>query len=429
MSGRLWNVRKRRAPFTLALALASALVLAPVFFACSPPVSAPPSAAAIQPRPPLSARVAAPASSASGHPAAPVSSAPEAPAPSEPPPLLIEQLRSDRQWTGVAASLDPSRRLFVSYPRWSDKVPVSVEEISFGVASDERGSVPFIGVGPYPDEEWNAWRPGLDPRKHFVAVQSVLVTEGTLWVLDAGNPKFGGVVRGAPKLVVIDLTTDAVRDVIPFDAKIASGASYLNDVRIDLSRGFAYITDSGKGGLVVLDLLTKKAQRVLDNSPSTHAEDTVLTIEGAPWRRPDGSNPKVHVDGIALSPDGEWLYYQALTGRTLYRIATDVLRSPRFSNDDRARWVQVVGTLGPADGLATMADGSIIHTSLEANALVLVRPDGTTKTLVQDPRLAWPDSLAFGRFGELWVTTSRIHRGGNPGEPYGLWVVPQWAFK
>lgn len=38
----------------------------------------------------------------------------------------------------------------------------------------------------------------------------------------------------------------------------------LNDVRFDLGREVAYLTDSGKGGLVVLDLATKKARRVLD---------------------------------------------------------------------------------------------------------------------------------------------------------------------
>jgi sugar lactone lactonase YvrE len=129
-------------------------------------------------------------------------------------------------------------------------------------------------------------------------------------------------------------------------------------MRFDLSRNTAYITDSGKGGLVVLDLSTKKARRVLDASPSTHAEDTVLTIEGAPWRCPDGSNPKVHADGIALSPDREWLYYQALTGRTLYRIQTAALRDPNISKEELARSVQVIGTPGPADGLEAAGPGS-----------------------------------------------------------------------
>jgi sugar lactone lactonase YvrE len=393
--------------------------------ACSRPVDAPQSVATNAPGPVPSARAAAPAVSRPADPTPPASSAAEvAPASPAQPQTLFEALRSDRQWTGIAVALVPYPRTFVSYPRWSDDVPVSVEVLSFEIATDSRRSTPFTSAAPYPNEGWNAWNPKLDPRKHFVAVQSVVTTpEGTLWILDAGNPKFLGVVPGAPKLVAIDLSTDAVRAVIPFDARIASGASYLNDVRFDLPRNTAYITDSGKGGLVVLDLTTNKSRRVLDDNPSTHAEDTVLTIEGGPWRRPDGSNPRVHADGIALSPDGEWIYYQALTGRTLYRVSTAVLRDPKISKDELARAVQVVGTPGPADGLEA-TDAGILHTSLETNAIDLVRPDGTTKTLVQDPRLAWPDSLAFGQGGDLWVTTSLIHRGLTPRERYGLWVVP-----
>ena len=59
-------------------------------------------------------------------------------------------------------------------------------------------------------------------------------------------------------------------------------------------------------------------------------------------------------------------------------------RDPRLSNEALARAVRILSTPGPADGLEAIEAG-IIHTNLDTNALVLVRPGGTTKTLVQDP--------------------------------------------
>jgi sugar lactone lactonase YvrE len=329
---------------------------------------------------------------------------------------LIEIARSPKQWTGVAVA--PDGRVFVSYPRWSDDVPVSVAELGKdGVAR------------PFPDAAWNAYDPKADPAKRFVAVQSVVATtDGTLWVLDPGNPKFGGVVKGAPKLVAIDLAKNAVREVFRFDPAVASGESYLNDVRFDLKLKTAYLTDSGKGGLVVLNLATKKARRVLDAHPSTMSEGITLTVEGKPWKRPDGSSPRVHADGIALSPDGAFLYYQSLTGRTLYRVPTEALRDAKATGAALVAKVAEVGKPGPADGLEADARG-VYHTSLEENALRLIGPDGSARVLVKDARLAWPDSLAFGPDGSLWVTTALIHRGAEPKEAYGLWKIPPEALK
>jgi sugar lactone lactonase YvrE len=179
---------------------------------------------------------------------------------------------------------------------------------------------------------------------------------------------------------------------------------------------------------VVLNLATKKARRVLDAHPSTMSEGITLTVEGKPWKRPDGSSPRVHADGIALSPDGAFLYYQSLTGRTLYRVPTEALRDAKATEAALVAKVAEVGKPGPADGLEADTRG-VYHTSLEENALRLIGPDGSARVLVKDARLAWPDSLAFGPDGSLWVTTALIHRGAEPKEAYGLWKIPPEALK
>jgi sugar lactone lactonase YvrE len=313
---------------------------------------------------------------------------------------------SDRQWTGVAVTEDG--RLFVNFPRWSPDVPVSVAE----VLAD--GS-----LQPYPDEAWNSWTPEADASNTFVCVQSVVADgQGSLWVLDPASAGFQGVIPGGAKLVEIDAVSGGVVQVVSFDGTVAPPTSYLNDVRIDHRHRAAYITDSGDGALVVVDLRTGASRRVLDDHPSTAAEETILNFGGEQWLLPDGTAPKVHADGIAYDRVGDFVYYQALTGRTLYRIAGDALRDPSFDEETLGAKVETVAESGASDGLLwDRADGVFIS-AIEDDAIKRWSPGVGVETVITDPRIAWPDSFAFGADGELFVTTSQIHRGPNPLEPY-----------
>lgn len=330
------------------------------------------------------------------------------------------------QWTGVAATDDG--RVFVSFPRWDGPARYAVVELVDGVQR------------PYPDGQWNRWPPAQtdldpDPAYRFVCVQSVHVdAKNRLWILDPASPRFEGVVPGAAKLVEVDLNTDQVVRVIRFDASIAPQNSYLNDVRIDAERNVAFITDSGLGALVVVDLETNQSRRVLANHKSTRAERGAVPIIGGRELRvgqtPDGPVPQIHADGIAYNPADDHVYYQALTARTLYRIPATVLADFEARDSEIMSAVEEVGPSVMTDGMDADADGNVYFTALEEDAIIYRTPDGQYRTLVKDPRLAWPDSLAITPEG-LYVTTSRIHEtkrfsfdGLMPGEPYGLWRTP-----
>src|SRR5260370_2921573 len=141
----------------------------------------------------------------------------------------------EQQVVGVAVSA--SGRVFVSFPRNGiDTVKNSVMEVV------NRKAV------AYPNKEINTLNTAA-PSTHFLSAQSVYVdSSDTLWVLDVGNLGSGTpLISGGAKLVVIDLTTNAVKRTIVFPDSLITKGTSSNDVRFDLARGkagFAYITDS-----------------------------------------------------------------------------------------------------------------------------------------------------------------------------------------
>ncbi|MBD3402175.1 hypothetical protein GF420_04715 [candidate division GN15 bacterium] len=316
---------------------------------------------------------------------------------------------SQNQWTGLAKA--PDGRMFVNFPRWSDDVPISV-----GVLNDDGT------VAPYPNDAWNAWEPGRSPTEHFVCVQAVFVDDaGFLWILDPANPKFAGVVPGGPKLLKVDLATDSIIETYSFDSTIAPPASYLNDVRIDTARNAAFISESGTGALVTVDLNNGNARRLLDEHYSTQADDSLLLIiEGEEWRRPDGSLPQVHCDGIALSPNREYMYYQALSAYDLYRIPVTSLLDTTLTEQQLADAVEFVASSGAADGIIFDRDGYLYLSALEQNAINRLTPMKVVQTVVQDDRISWPDTFTRGGPDTLYFTTARIHEGGSPDGPYQI---------
>ncbi|MCD6061682.1 MAG: hypothetical protein K0S16_1993 [Moraxellaceae bacterium] len=337
--------------------------------------------------------------------AAAVVSAIGSPGREEPATTTDSQLRKvaefGHQVTGVAVAR--SGRIFVSFPRWTEDTPISVGEV--------------LGSGdvlPFPDAAWNAWRntrrDELVPAQHFICAQSVVTDHhDNLWVLDPAAPAQAHVVPGGAKLVQIDLVANRVMRTISFNEIVAPLGSYLNDVRFSPDDAWAYITDSGaKGALVVVDLGSGHAHRVLNGHPSTQPEkDVQVKADGHVLRRPDGRGVDFAADGIALSPDGQWLYWQAIKGRTLYRVPAAVLHDPTAMPDTIAGAVEAVGENGPADGLFMDGAGRLYISAIEENA-IKVREGDAVRTLVQDRFLRWPDSFAQGPDGALYVTSSRI---------------------
>ncbi|WP_245517455.1 major royal jelly family protein [Methylorubrum sp. Q1] len=341
----------------------------------------------------------------------------------------------EHQVTGITVARDG--RIFVNFPRWSEDAPVSVAELKDGKPV------------PFPDDRWNAWRNAradeFSPKDHFVCVQSVVADgQDRLWVVDAAAPAMAHVIKDGPKLVGIDLKTNKVIKTIPFDTSTVLQASYLNDVRISPDGKTAYLTDSGaEGALIVVDLDSGSAKRILSGDPATMPDKSVtVSYDGKPLRRPDGRGVEFAADGIALSNDGKTLYWQAIKGKTLYSLPTDALTGwaaasvvpDTLTDKSLSGKIAKVGENGVADGLLiARREGRMYVTSPQDNA-VKVRDladgkDGLT-TLVQDPSLRWPDTLGEGPDGTIYVTTSHIQDSADykPGAPLSL-PTELWAIK
>jgi sugar lactone lactonase YvrE len=333
----------------------------------------------------------------------------------------LTEVYSNNQFQLTGISVSKSGRLFVNFPRWSDRYLNAVVEV-----------MPDGTTKPFPDEYWNRWDLKIpDAGKQFVCVQSVVVDDtDALWVLDPAAPLLASVVPGGAKLVKIDLTTNQVVRVISFSPDVANASSYLNDVRFDTKNNVAYITDSGNGGIVVVDLNTGNARRTLDGDPSVMVEQGVgITIGNKQVLGPSGQPPMFNSDSLALSPDGAYVYYKAVTARSLYRIKTSVLRDATASPQAVSAAVEKVATIFPTDGFWMDSKGRLYLTALEQNGVSRLLPNGTLQSVVVDPRLDWPDTFTEGPDGFIYVSASHINESPTYNQGRSVRRLPYGVFK
>jgi sugar lactone lactonase YvrE len=329
--------------------------------------------------------------------------------------------------TGVTVS--HQGRIFINYPRWGDAVEFTVAELKDGKPV------------AFPDAEYNRLRKD-HPEAGLVSVQSVVVDPADrLWVLDTGSIAFGPTLPGGPKLVGVDLKTNKVFKTITFPREVVLETTYLNDVRFDLRRsqeGVAYITDSslkGPNGIIVVDLASGRSWRCLHDHPSTKAEKDFLPfVEGQPLQnRPPQGKPSsltIGSDGIALSADGQHLYYCPLASRKLYRVATEALLRGKDASMEASPAVEFLGDRGFAsDGLEADNKGRLYLTNYEHNGIVRRNAEGQYETLVCDPRLLWPDTLCLAKDGYLYVTANQLHRQKQFHEEKDLRQKPYVLFR
>ncbi len=318
------------------------------------------------------------------------------------------------QLTGVAVS--KTGRMFVNYPYWTDTYKYALVEVM------KDGS-----KKPYPDESWNSWKiggaaSGQDLANKWVCVQSEYVDDkDRLWVIDPASPKQAGVYRDAHKLVCFDLATNKVIKNYSFKG-IVGPLSYLNDIRVDTKREIVYITESQQGGIAIVDIKSGKIRMALQGDPSVKADPNFKFVIDGRLLRDDKGPVVFNSDGLALTPDGNMLYYKPLSDDKLYRIETKYLLDEKIGDKDLAAKVDTLGRYTTTDGMAMDSKsrlylGDILnYTMLRLDAGAGTKAPLKRETLVTDKTLLqWPDSYAIYN-GYLYITTSQIdHMAKNNG--------------
>jgi sugar lactone lactonase YvrE len=233
-----------------------------------------------------------------------------------------------------------------------------------------------------------------------------------LWLLDFAQHG----ILGTPKLIAIDINTDEEVHEFSFPSTIAGFGSMLNDFQVDPSGKYIFIADTSiiaaAPALIVYSIDDRKAHRRVSNDATLLGKSYFLTVSGVQLRLgPIGV--RINVDGIALSRDGQFLYYGAVTSDKLYRIPVQHLLNDVNDVVNLSTIVDVAEQRPICDGMSTDTAGNVWLTAFTESAIVFAEsdPKGSVlfSTLVQSSKLLrWPDGLSFGPDG-LYVTNSALH--------------------
>ncbi|MGP1471807.1 MAG: L-dopachrome tautomerase-related protein [Schwartzia sp. (in: firmicutes)] len=310
--------------------------------------------------------------------------------------------QSAQRWTGVAVT--PMARIFVSYPAGVNRAPFQVAEMVGGVP------LPILMDAP------------------LVSAESVVADEtGALWVLDSGKLPGEAADPTAAKLCRIDVASGEITRTYPFSSEVVLPDTALSDVRVDPARGFAYLTDSGHGGIIALDLATGEAWRALTDIPEVQAN-----VKSIYFPHTGLFTQLAHSDGLELSKDRAELFFSAMGGDCLYAVKTAALRDRAKSVGERQkdiRWLNINNL--PTDGMVlregTLYMGDLADEGVWAFELGMDNANEAGRILQLKKDVRWADSFALAPDGSIYFTTSATNYPPEQQPPYELCrlVFPQ----
>lgn len=297
------------------------------------------------------------------------------------------------------------------------EVALSYPEPVGNVAVSEAGRI-FFTVHPESRPKGNRlleWVDGAAEPYPSGALQSMLFDtvlglyiddQNRLWSIDHGNHGFG-----KARVLAFDLGTNELVHDHTFDRSAAPAGSMLQDLRVSADGNHAFIADASiwrqSPAIVVYDIRSRQARRVLESHPSVSAEDYLIQTETGDMAWLGGLvSLKAGVDGLALDTDNDWLYYGAINQSGLYRVPVAALVDPALPDRQVAGRVERVGDKPLSDGIRF--DGATLLITDVEHGAVHALEDGSLSTLIRSSRIRWADNLDIGPDGSLYLADSAI---------------------
>ena len=268
---------------------------------------------------------------------------------------------------------------------------------------------------PYPDAGWNA---GPSGPGHFDSVQGLHTdSKGVMWMGDMGERE-----KVVPQVVGWDTVANRLARTIPLPPPATVPASEPQDLVVDETRGLIVLADeaTGQGGdgsqgaLIVVDIASGRARRLLQGSKGTTPEDRDIVVDGRHLQRFDAKTGKrapmrVGADGIALDARSEWLYFGPLNGTFVYRVRMADLADPSLKPGELEKRVERYAARPNAGGMLMDADDNLYLTEIEHRAVgVIPAADRCYRQVATSPDMLWPDGLAKGPDGMIYVTVTQL---------------------
>ena len=292
--------------------------------------------------------------------------------------------------------------------------PASVKRSRFSMVEVDTHTG---ALTPFPDASWNVYKPDDDGAHQWVSVQALWVDERDhLWVLDSSLSSVDQ-TRQPPKLIEFDLATRKILRQFEY-GKVVTPKDSINDIRVDHKHGYAFLSNAGnQGGVVVTNLESGESRLVLAGDRSSVADPNQHLMFGDRIaRKLDGGVLVLQTDGIALSPDREWLYCRPLTDHHYWRVSTSALIDTSLSADELSKRVKFLGDGSETGGLIMSGAGVLYGGDLENRTVVAFdvvdrngKPALAQKTFVgKHPQLSWADGFAIQN-GYLYIADSHLH--------------------